>query len=411
MSTSQLAAHPIVVCVDRVASALDDVTGVEPLYLPTAEKAAALVQLERQVSRLRALQLHILAVAGDVAEETGARSPGAWLDQEVRLGHAEGAHRQRLAEALEVSWRQVGAALDRGEVTQAQAEAIVRVLDDLPEDVGRKVRERAEAHLVLQAAHLDPRQLRRLGRAVLEAVAPEVAEAEEHRQLLAEEERARARTSLVIRSRGDGCSELRGCVPDHVAARLRVCLEAIASPRRSAAAVTPRPAGPRRLGEAFCALLERIPDVSLPQQGNAATSVMVLIDLDDLRRDVGVAELATGERLTASEVRRLACNASLVPAVLGERSEVLDLGRASRFFRPAQRKAMAVRDRRCREEGCTIPAAWCEAHHWGTPWSRGGRTDLDDGVLLCSWHHHRAHDQSYDASRMPNGDVRFTRRT
>ena len=72
---------------------------------------------------------------------------------------------------------------------------------------------------------------------------------------------------------------------------------------------------------------------------------------------------------------------------------------------------MIIRDRECRAQGCTIPAAWCEAHHWGTPWSQGGRTDLKDGLLLCCWHHHRAHDPAFDSSRMPNGDVRFSRQT
>ena len=55
--------------------------------------------------------------------------------------------------------------------------------------------------------------------------------------------------------------------------------------------------------------------------------------------------------------------------------------------------------------------AWCEAHHDADPWSQGGKTDLDDGVLYCTWHHHRAHDDRYDATRMPDGSVRFTRRT
>jgi hypothetical protein len=72
---------------------------------------------------------------------------------------------------------------------------------------------------------------------------------------------------------------------------------------------------------------------------------------------------------------------------------------------------MIVGDWEGRAEGGTIPAAWCEAHHWGTRWAHGGRTDLEHGMLLCSWHHHRAHDDTYDSSRMPNGDVRFSRRT
>ena len=167
---------------------------------------------------------------------------------------------------------------------------------------------------------------------------------------------------------------------------------------------------PRRLGEAFCALLERVPSSVLPQHGGTATTVMVTISFDRLRSGLGAAGLGTGDRITAGEARRLACTAEIVPVVLGGKSEVLDLGRGRRLFSPAQRKALAIRDRRCRTEGCEIPAAWTEAHHL-RPWAGGGRTDLADGVLLCSWHHHRAHDDRFDMSRLPTGDVRFTRRT
>ena len=167
----------------------------------------------------------------------------------------------------------------------------------------------------------------------------------------------------------------------------------------------------RKRGQAFCALLEAIDPKRLPAHGGDATTLIVTVSLDELRKELGTAEFGPADKLTAGEVRRLACTANIIPAVLGGRSEVLDLGRTSRLFRPAQRKAMIIRDRECRAEGCTIPAAWCEAHHWGRPWAEGGRTDLKDGVLLCNWHHHRAHDPTYDSSRMPNGDVRFSRRT
>ena len=167
----------------------------------------------------------------------------------------------------------------------------------------------------------------------------------------------------------------------------------------------------RKRGQAFCALLEAVDPKRLPAHGGDATTLIVTVSLDDLRKDLGTAELGPADKLTAGEVRRLACTAQIIPAVLGGKSEVLDLGRSSRLFKPAQRKAMIIRDRECRAEGCTIPAAWCEAHHWGRPWAKGGRTDLKDGVLLCNWHHHRAHDTTYDSSRMPNGDVRFSRRT
>ncbi|MFD4325708.1 HNH endonuclease [Nocardioides sp. NPDC058538] len=54
-------------------------------------------------------------------------------------------------------------------------------------------------------------------------------------------------------------------------------------------------------------------------------------------------------------------------------------------------------------------ATWAEAHHW-IAWAQGGPTDLDNAALLCSHHHHRAHDAAYLHERLPNGEVRFTRR-
>ena len=198
-----------------------------------------------------------------------------------------------------------------------------------------------------------------------------------------------------------------------MASRLRVYLDAYTSPRRLPSLDSDVDQLPlaRRRGEAFCALLEHIPADRLPAHGGTATTVMVTLDLDTLRTGLGLAETSTGEVVTAAEARRLACTGGIVPVVLGGKSEVLDLGRTRRLFSPAQRKAMAIRDRHCRAEGCDIPAAWCEAHHADKPWSRGGRTDLADGLLLCSFHHHRAHDPAYDQRRLPTGALRFTRRT
>ncbi|KAA1426358.1 HNH endonuclease signature motif containing protein, partial [Nocardioides antri] len=160
--------------------------------------------------------------------------------------------------------------------------------------------------------------------------------------------------------------------------------------------------------------LEHLDPERLPVHGGDATTVMVTITLDSLRQDLATAglldgDLTAGANLSATQARRLACNAQIIPVVLGGKGEILDLGRTRRLYNAAQRKALRLRDKRCRAEGCSIPATWCEAHH-ETPWSRGGRTDLDDGVLLCSWHHHRAHDRRFHADKLPNGDIRFHRR-
>ena len=87
---------------------------------------------------------------------------------------------------------------------------------------------------------------------------------------------------------------------------------------------------------------------------------MVTIDHEKLRRNLGAAHLDTGHDLSASEARRLACSAGLLPAVLGGSSLPLDLGRTNRFFSEAQRVALATTYDECSAIGCDRPYAWCE---------------------------------------------------
>ena len=61
---------------------------------------------------------------------------------------------------------------------------------------------------------------------------------------------------------------------------------------------------------------------------------------------------------------------------------------------------------------CERPFAWCEPKlHHRRPWSRGGRTDLRDAVPLCHFHHQRIHDTGFGHRYLPDGSIRFTRRT
>lgn len=129
---------------------------------------------------------------------------------------------------------------------------------------------------------------------------------------------------------------------------------------------------------------------------------MITMDLDKLRAGLGWALTGDNEKLSAAEVRRLACQANLVPAVLGAESEVLDLGRSKRLFTPAQRKALGLTWTCCAIDGCDVPAAWCEAHHLD-PWSTGGKTDLANGILICPRHHHYVDDPRFTLTRTPAG--------
>lgn len=93
-------------------------------------------------------------------------------------------------------------------------------------------------------------------------------------------------------------------------------------------------------------------------------------------------------------IRKIACDADIIPVLLGTESRVLDIGRTTRIFPPHIRKAITARDQGCAFPDCTMPAPWCEAHHI-TYWSHGGTTGTENGTLLCSHHHHLIHKEHW----------------
>ena len=396
---------------DVVERGLDELAAISPEFRTTGERQEFLLRVARAKSRLVAEELRVLAASDDIAETTGERSTASWLATQTRDNPGAVRRQAALASALASRWTQTAEGLVAGEVNVARARVIVEVLDELPTDLGDDLRVKAEAYLVEQAEAFGPRELRHLGRGVLEHLAPEIADQAEYQRLLADEARAAATTRLDFRPRGDGSTDIHARVPDHVANRLRTYLDAYTSPRRTPLGEVDVLPVARRRGDAFVAFLENLPDTGLPTHGGTTTSVMVTLDLDTLLTGLGVATTSTGDSITAEQARRLACQARIIPVVLGRKGEVLDLGRSARLFSPAQRKAMAIRDRQCTAEGCSIPAAWCEAHNWRQPWSQGGRTDLADGKLLCPFHHHRAHDRAWQTHHHANGSTSFHRRT
>lgn len=404
--------HPILACIAEVGAALDRAVDAQAVYLSTEEKAQALQGFAALEARVTAMRLQVMAAAGDLAAASGSRDVAAWWSHHTRTDPDRARADERLASSLDERRSLLAAALAAGRCSVAQARVIEQALDELPDRVGHEVLVAAEAALVDYAEHHRPSELCRLGRRILEVVAPEIADEEEARRLADEERHAREKTRLRLRSLGDGTTRISGRLPQAAASRLRTYLEAFSSPRHApgtTAAPQDRLPYPRRLGMAFCALLEHLDPDTLPDHGGDATTVMVTLSLDQLKAELAAADLLDGAALTAGEVRRLACTAHLVPAVLGADSEILDLGRARRLFSPAQRRALRLRDRRCRADDCTIPATWTEAHHLAA-WHDNGPTDIDNGILLCAHHHQRAHDPRYVTDRLSNGDVRFTRR-
>jgi len=304
MSVSGSTPHPILACAQVIGSALDQVAGVNPVFLTGGEKQAELVDLARVEARLAALRLRVLAVAGEVGPDAGARSTGHWLADATRDRVGATLAAERLAVALDGRWHQVATALGEGAVNVAQAQVISHALEVLPDDLDPDLMVKAEAHLVDQAALFGPRELRRLGEHLLEVIAPDTADEAEYQRLLDQERRAAAATRVTFKDRGDGSTDLFARLPTPVANRLRTYLEAYTSPRRAALGEVDQLPAPRRRGEALCALLENLPDSGLPKHGGTATTVMITLPYQQLLTDLGSTDLgavstSTGDRLTA----------------------------------------------------------------------------------------------------------------
>ncbi|WP_375399608.1 DUF222 domain-containing protein [uncultured Amnibacterium sp.] len=138
--------------------------------------------------------------------------------------------------------------------------------------------------------------------------------------------------------------------------------------------------------------------------GSTPHEVVVHATVSDLTRHAGSgwAEEVLG-RFSIPTIERLTCSGTTRLLVTDDHGEALTLGRRTRLFTPAQKRAIAARDGGCAWPGCTAPVSWTDAHHveW---WHRDtGPTDITNGVLLCSFHHHLAHTTTRWKIRMHQG--------
>jgi Domain of unknown function (DUF222)/HNH endonuclease len=138
----------------------------------------------------------------------------------------------------------------------------------------------------------------------------------------------------------------------------------------------------------------------LPDNGGDRPQVVVTIDYDRLRDRVGVGTFDDGSHLSPAAARRIACDAGIIPAVLGTTSQVLDVGRQSRLATGPLRRALVLRDKGCAFPGCDRPPRWTDAHHV-LHWSDGGPTELSNLVLLCGYHHRLIHHSDWQAKINP----------
>jgi hypothetical protein len=302
------------------------------------------------------------------------------------------------------------AALEAGEVSVDQAGLVCDTVAELPHS--GDLRARGEATLLEDAGRLNATELRRAARHLAHVVDPDRTERREEAALERDERAAHLDRTLSIVEDGAGGVRLKGRGSVEDGAILRAALLPLTRPEPAETddenggelEPDPRDHG-ARLWDALVTTAQHSLDTDLPPESHGALPrVHVLIDLDQLREGLSSSGKPVltddGLTLSAAAVRRLACDADLVPTCLDSTGRVLDVGRTHRLVTHALWLALIARDRHCTFPSCRRPPIMCHAHHI-THWADGGPTDLDNLVLLCGLHHRAIHHTPWQVRLSP----------
>lgn len=227
------------------------------------------------------------------------------------------------------------------------------------------------------------------------------------------EEALRARRFLRLTPQADGMTRIFGLLDPESAALVTDAIDCVTAPRRHGprfvdslemARAEALDRDPRTTEQiAVDALVEMVRIAGTADSGRVfgmrRPAVRVHVDARDLDRGDGSAAVeGQTSAVSIATAERIMC-AGYVPVVV-ESDGALDVGRAQRLFTERQRVALAAIWGGCAVENCDRPPSWTEAHH-ALPWSRGGPTDVSNGVLLCRHHHMLLHNGGWSIHRPP----------
>ncbi len=352
-------------------SAVDETVMVDPADLADHLIADALIGLQAEIDRLeaqRARLAHIAHTRG-IGAADGSPSTVAWLRRHTGL--REGAVRAAIKEGAACDLLPTTAAAWRsGDISGGAARTILGARVE-----GHDARLVACEPILLNLALQDePRELRRAAAHFRNLARADGTEPREH-------------DGLTISPAYDGRTVMHGELSDEAAEVVTTAIHAFTDPPsdgddRSAA---------RRRADALVRMAE-IALATLPEHADRArTRATVVIDWATLQH--GAPGALDGEftgSIHPAQVDKLLCDAPISRVVTGPSGLPLDVGRSRRTVPPPLRRAVIVRDTGCRFPGCDRPPGWCDAHHV-IHWRNGGRTTLDNLVLLCDHHHHVVH--------------------
>ncbi|CAN5397352.1 HNH endonuclease signature motif containing protein [soil metagenome] len=349
-----------------------------------------------------------------LAYRSGHRRVVHYLEKILRISQGEAARRLRIGrdlrprEALDGAslppqFPHVVAALANGDLDIDAAYAITKNLGQALETARPDVVADAEEQLVLEAQHVSTDAVAIQAIVWREALDPD--------GIVPRLDKLHEKRRFVIgRESVDGLTPFSGLAEPLFAATLRAAIGERTSPARQprfldeADASCDAPteeftfagAGRTREQRAYDVLQGLLTagiraDRDTTGSLHSTASVTVIVRASDLVAGSGPAWLDdVREPISAALAAAIACDSGTQLIGVDDNGQPLWLGRRERYFTPAQRKALAARDGGCVAPGCGAPASWTHAHHV-IPWSEDGPTDIDNGVLLCAFHHRMIH--------------------
>ncbi|MDQ4020442.1 MAG: HNH endonuclease [Actinomycetota bacterium] len=399
----------LVECIDAAARGFDDLSGDELVAAQREWQVAA--------RKLYAAQLELDAATerAGVPQQHGYAGVRGLLVDVLRLppreARAREEHREAVAagrsltgELLPPRLPETAAALRDGAIGAGHVEAIDQAMRHLPDGFDPQTCAVVEQELAGFARSYSARETSILAAQLIVQLDPDG-------QAPADPEQARDPENVLFlgRSRRGGL-RLRGEFDADGEAAIRAMLDALSKPAPATDGIPDQRSTAERQGDALVDAAHQVLRFGdLPDCGGERPHVAVTIDWEELQHRLRMAMLDYGNTLHPQTARMLACDAQIVPIVLGTASQPLDIGRASRTVPAGLRRALVARaGGHCEMPGCDRPAGWCDAHHGPSHWADGGATRIDNLVLLCRRHHRMVHKPGWHIHFDPHGHPVFT---
>ena len=362
---------------------------------PDDQLTALLRETERLRHRLAAVDhAHILELERrGIAGRTGARTVPQLLSHLLDLDPGEARARHQAAEAagsrraltgqlLAPAYPVVAAAQAEGVLSPRQARVITDCIEKLPDAVrheGPGVEERLVGFA--RELHLRPLHLARAAQHETDWLDPDG----KYRDV----DYRRTHRTFTKHTRPDGSCTGSYEGTAELGAFLDVLFDSLAAPKPASNGVQdPRTPGQRRHDALLDLAKFAVRTGDLPDAGGVTTTVVLTMTEEQFTTGGdGFATTGHGARVPVREALHWSGGDTRVVAVVFDNLKaVVAYSSCHRIFTEGQRLAMAARDGGCSFPGCTAPPGWTEAHHV-TEWQHAHRTTIDDGVLICGYHH------------------------